>query len=364
MLKFSVPALQRRMGRLMALRLRILGTGLMILSVATPAFAADVVINDEARAHFTAGVNLLQDPDGARYEEAYREFKAAYAASPSWKILGNLGISAMKLERDGEAIESYKKYLAEGGKQVEADERAQFQRDLATLEAGVVRLTLDSDPPGATVEDERFPASGNAVRNGYSLNGPVQIGVRAGRHRFTAKLAGRTDAVWDVELSPKEQQSYTFKLVEPTAAAPAAAAPVAAQPDGMAVSSDSVKGMNGMRIGSYVALGVGVVGIGVGTVFGLKAKSKYKQANEITGRECPGAGPCELEPSLNDQWAQLGDDGDSAKTLSLVGFIVGGVGVATGVTLFVLSGSKKEPTAAAKITPYLGLGALGVRGSF
>ncbi len=55
-------------------------------------------INDEARNHFNAGVNLIQDPDGPRYEEAYREFKAAYAAAPSWKILGNLGIAAMKLE--------------------------------------------------------------------------------------------------------------------------------------------------------------------------------------------------------------------------------------------------------------------------
>jgi hypothetical protein len=348
----------------MALRLGILGTGLLILSVTAPALAADVVINDEARAHFTAGVNLLQDPDGARYEEAYREFKAAYAASPSWKILGNLGISAMKLERDGEAIEYYKKYLTEGGKQVEADERAQFQRDLSTLEAGVVRLTLESDPPGATLEDERFPASGNAIRNGYSLNGPVQIGVRAGRHRFTAKLAGRMDAVWEVELSPKQQQSYTFKLAEPAAAARVEDS--AAGPErlgAVAVGDDDVRSSNGMRIGSYVALGVGVVGIGVGTVFALKAKGRYRDANAITDRECPGSGPCELEPSVNDQWRNLGDEGDRAKTLSLVGFIVGGVGVATGVTLFVLSANKKAP-AAAKVEPYLGLGALGVRGSF
>jgi hypothetical protein len=339
----------------------------LVLSIAGPALAADVVINDEARAHFTAGVNLLQDPDGARYEEAYREFKAAYAASPSWKILGNLGISAMKLERDGEAIESYKKYLTEGGKQVEADERAQFQRDLATLEAGVVRLTLDSDPPGATVEDERFPASGNAIRNSYVLNGPAQIGVRAGRHRFTAKLAGRADAVWEIELSPKQQQSYTFKLAEPTTAAPAPApAPVASPepPANVAVDSSSVKGSSGLRIGSYVSLGVGVAGIAVGTVFGLKAKSKYNQANDITDRECPGGGDCMPVGSVYDEWQQLGDDADSAKTLSLVGFIVGGVGVATGVTLFVLSSGKKDEPAAAKVEPYLGLGALGVRGSF
>jgi hypothetical protein len=352
----------------MALRIALIGTGLAVALVALPALAADVVINEEARAHFTAGVNLLQDPDGARYEEAYREFKAAYAASPSWKILGNLGISAMKLERDGEAIEAYRKYLTEGGKQVEADERAQFQRDLATLESGVVRLTLDSEPPGALIEDERFPTTGNAIRNAYTTNGPLQIGVRAGRHRFTAKLAGRPDAVWEVELSPRQQQSYVFKFGQPssaaTAAAPATGAPAGSQPGALSVDSGAGSGSNGMRIGSYVAFGVGVVGLGAGTLFAMQAKGNYQDANDITTRECgAGNGDCELGDAY-PAWKSASDDGDSAKTLSLVGFIVGGVGVATGVTLFVLSSGKKEEPAAAKVEPYLGVGALGVRGSF
>lgn len=354
-------------GRLMALRIELIGSGLALLLVALPAMAADVAINEDARAHFAAGVNLLQDPDGARYEEAYREFKAAYAASPSWKILGNLGISAMKLERDGEAIEAYKKYLAEGGKQVEADERAQFQRDLATLEAGVVRLTLDSDPPGAIIEDERFPASGNAIRNSYATSGPLQIGVRAGRHRFIAKLAGRQDAVWDVELSPRQQQSYTFKLAEVAAApvaAPVAAAGPAPQATTLAVDSGSAKGSNGMRIGSYVAFGVGALGLGAGTLLAVRSSGKFEDANAITDRECgAGTADCELGAAF-PAWKSASDDAKSAKTLSLVGFIVGGVGVATGVTLFVLSSGKKEQPAAAKVEPYLGVGALGVRGSF
>ncbi len=347
----------------MALRLGIIGTGLLVLSVAAPALAADVVISDDARAHFAAGVNLLQDPDGARYEEAYREFKAAYASSPSWKILGNLGISAMKLERDGEAIDAYKKYLAEGGKQIETDERAQFQRDLSTLEAGVVRLTLDSDPPGAVIEDERFPSSGNAIRNSYQLTAPAQIGVCAGRHRFTAKLAGRADAVWDVELSPKQQESHTFKLSEATAAPVAGPAP---QPStGVGVTSDSLKSGNPLRVGSYVALGVGAVGIGVGTVFGLRAKSKYKEANDFAAENCPpGNEPCALGNQFGE-WEDLGKQADTSKTLSIVGFVVGGVGLATRVTLFILSSKKKEEQpAAAKVEPYLGLGSLGVRGSF
>src|SRR3954464_1177523 len=125
-------------------------------------------ISEQARAHFQAGVNSLQDPDGARYEEAYREFKAAYQASPSWKILGNLGITAMKLERDGEAIEAFQKYLAGGAASLAPDEREQFQRDLATLKAGVVRLSLDVNLPGATITDERAPVTGSPVRNMYT----------------------------------------------------------------------------------------------------------------------------------------------------------------------------------------------------
>ena len=61
-----------------------LSTALAVLAISSAALAQkDVPISPEARTHFKTGVNLLQDPGGARYEEAYREFKAAYAASPS-----------------------------------------------------------------------------------------------------------------------------------------------------------------------------------------------------------------------------------------------------------------------------------------
>lgn len=348
----------------MARKVLAVGVGLVMVGLALPAWAAEVVISDEARAHFSAGVNLLQDPDGARYEEAYREFKAAYATSPSWKILGNLGLCAMKLERDSEAIDAIKKYLAEGGKRIDAEERAQFQRDLSTLESGVAQLVLQTEPPGAIIEDERRPASGQPIQNSYTVNDPLQLGVRPGRHRFTAKLAGRVDAVWEVELSPRQQASHTFTLAEPAAAAPAApaaAAPAAAP--AVAADTGAAKGGNGMRTGAYIAFGAGVVGLGVGTIFGLKAKSNYRQANDITNDNCPSSGPCELPASLFDKRQGLGKDGDSAKTLSIVGFALGGVGVAAGVTLFVLS-SKKEGAAAARIEPYVGVGQLGFRGGF
>ncbi|MBV9949955.1 MAG: hypothetical protein JOZ69_24140, partial [Myxococcales bacterium] len=79
----------------------------MVMVSAPRAARGDEAVSEEARKHFAAGVSLLQDPDGARYEDAYREFEAAYAASSSPKILGNIGYCALKLERDGEAIAAY-----------------------------------------------------------------------------------------------------------------------------------------------------------------------------------------------------------------------------------------------------------------
>src|SRR6188768_1489126 len=113
--------------------------------------AQTVQITEKARELFGTGVTLLQDPDGARYEEAYQQFKAAYAESPSWKILGNLGFTAMKLERDGEAIQAFQAYLEQGSKELTKAERAQFQSDLDTLSATAGTVTILGVPAGTRV---------------------------------------------------------------------------------------------------------------------------------------------------------------------------------------------------------------------
>jgi hypothetical protein len=329
-----------------------------LLCVALPVRAEDVPISPDARAHFAAGVNLLQDPDGAKYEEAYGEFKAAYQISPSWKILGNLGIAAFKLERDGEALAAFEKYLADGGQEIDAEERAQFERDAQTLRASMVRLKLSSDPPGAVISDERQPQSGGGIRNRYSaLRAPTELGVRAGHHRFTASLAGRPDVVWEVDLQPGQTVEHVFTFQAAQAApgpssSSSGAAPVDAGPPD--------QGENTLRTLSYVALGVGVVGLGAGTLFAVQAKGKYDDANEF----CPSF-PCDLTRSQANERQDAIDEGDGKKTLSIVGFAVGGVGLATGATLFLLSGRKPEQAAQGfHVTPLVGINTFGVTGGF
>ncbi|HET9954698.1 MAG TPA: hypothetical protein VFQ61_09340 [Polyangiaceae bacterium] len=339
------------------------GLQFWVVTASMSAHAAEVAVSEEARAHFSAGVNLLQDPDGARYEEAYREFRAAYAASPSWKILGNLGITAMKLERDGEAIEAFARYLSEGGKQLDPEERAQTERDLQTLKTGVVRIAFNASRTGARLVDERSLASGSSVVNRYGpIDSTLEIGVRAGHHRITASLAGFKDIVLELDAEPQQRLVYPleFQAADAVAIAPPPMSSSNARSDVLVPGSSLESDRRPLlRTLSYAAFGVGVVGIGAGTWLALSAKSRFDDANEM----CPEF-PCYLTQAQQDRRNELGDSGQSRKTLSLVGFVVGGVGLATGATLLVLGTRQNEKTASRPPEVWVGPSSLGMRGQF
>lgn len=164
-------------------------------------------IPEEARLHFSAGVNLLKDPAGARYEEAYREFKAAYGITPSYKILPNMGVCAMKLERDAEAIAAYERYLREA-KDVDPEERAQIERDLVTLKVGLAKVNVEARP-AATIVDVRVPAHGESITNVY---GPIgdrsELAVRRGHHVMKARFPDGRELTWELDVQGGESHLF------------------------------------------------------------------------------------------------------------------------------------------------------------
>jgi hypothetical protein len=347
--------------RLSSLKLLRWSPLLAVCFLARPA-AAEAPITEEARQHFTAGVAYLQDPDGARYAEAYQEFLTAYAASPSWKILGNLGIAAMKLERDGEAIDAYSKYLQEGGDEIDPAEREQITRDMNTLKTSLASLTLETMPAGAVIIDERIPATGNAIVNRYGpLTGPTKVGVKSGKHRLTAQLDGYDASVWELDAQPGAQ-SHTFELKKTPP-------PVVPSSGPMTVNGAPVdRPTSGLRIASYAAFGVGIVGLAGGTIFSLSAKSKADEAADLCGGSLSACALDDGSPSAN-KVTKLNNDSGSNKTLGIVGFGVGGVGIAAGITLFILSSSSSSSEQAAqrparRITPWVGYNSAGVVGQF
>jgi hypothetical protein len=107
--------------------------------------------------------------------------------------------------------------------------------------------------------------------------------------------------------------------------------------------------------------GVGVVGLVVGSIFGLNASSKWSEAQS----DCkPGAcGP-------GSQYAKDKTDADSAATISTIAFVAGGVALATGAVLFFTAPSRRAAVSqdprSVQVMPTVGTGSGGllVRGGF
>jgi hypothetical protein len=110
-----------------------------------------------------------------------------------------------------------------------------------------------------------------------------------------------------------------------------------------------------------VAFGVGALGLVGGTVFTLQSAGKRSDADKKF-EECGGEAGCTNENPLSAEVDELDQDAGSAQTLGIVGFALGGVGVAAGVTLFILSSGGDSQQAS--VEPWLGLGSAGVRGRF
>jgi hypothetical protein len=334
--------------------------------------AQNVQISDKARELFRTGVTLLQDPDGARYEEAYQQFKAAYTESPSWKILGNLGYTAMKLERDGEAIEAFREHLERGGNELSAAERAQFQNDLDTLSATVAVVTIRGLPAGTRVTDARSPNKGSDIKNYYEVPASehLVLRVRAGIHRFTAEWGGQPPQTQEIETSAGGAHGVQFESVlqpepvrpEPVQTEPVVAPPPEPTPSTLSVSS-SDDGFFRSPLPAFVSIGVGTVGVGLGVVFLLQRASATSDADDqyeacLESLSCVPSDQREME-DLDEKAATLG-------TLSVASFGVGAVGLGAGAALLLINGTTEEESAAAGVTvqPYASSSELGIWGRF
>ncbi len=174
-------------------------------SLAVPAYAQphggapDPKKIAEAKQHMEAGAAFYNDPSGHKCEEAIREFSKAYELSGSKKALRAMGVCALELERDGEAIDDYEKYLA--SKDVDAADRAQVESDLKALKAAVAHITFRSDRPNTRISAVRTPSQGLPITNRYTvpLDG-LTVGIHPGQYTFTASAEDAKDITWQAEI--------------------------------------------------------------------------------------------------------------------------------------------------------------------
>lgn len=140
-----------------------------------------------------------------------------------------------------------------------------------------------------------------------SLDTPAR--VNPGKHVVAAKADGVPDALQEITIAAGETKDVELRLEKPGSSAPPPPPP-----------------RKGLPTLSLIGFGVGAAGLAVGTVTGIMAMS----AEGDIGDRCQGT-RCGRD---------VQDDLDSAKTkatISTIGFIVAGVGVAVGVVGFFIT---------------------------
>jgi len=184
------------------------------------------------------------------------------------------------------------------------------------------------------------------------------IEVDPGEHTFGFQAVGLPPAALKLLVRVGEHARRQEIVLGPAPAENAAssqpATTNAGAPDSGSNADGNARGSSfgsTQRILAYAALGLGATGIVVGSVFGVKSKSKHDDA-KACGATCPD------EPSY-----QANQDAMKFGNISTVSFIVGALGLAGGVVLWVTAKpDQASSTASAQIG--VGLGSLQVRGRF
>jgi tetratricopeptide (TPR) repeat protein len=128
----------------------------------------------EARAHYSRGLELAGQNG---YEGALQEFNAAYAVSPQFAVLFNIGQAQIALGHTVEAIEALTRYLRDGGDRIAPTRREKVERQIAGL-----RSTLPNPEVTSEAEAARVAAAAAGVAAGEAIEAASE-GSRAARAR-------------------------------------------------------------------------------------------------------------------------------------------------------------------------------------
>ena len=341
-----------------------------LLGLSSSAFGQSDEQRAGARSLATEGARAFNE---GRFKDAVDMFSKAESLVHAPPHLLFMARAHAKLGQFVRAREAYlkivKEQLSPNAPQAFRDAQSAAEEERKQVEPHIGRLTIKVE--GAEgAKDLSVAVDGQPV-SAVLLGVPQPMDP--GDHTVTATATGFKGAPASVSLKDAGQGSVVVKMevdnsVPPPAAAPVATsgpAPASAAPAGAPVSDTGpAKSNDGLRIGSYVGFGVGAVGVVLGTVFVLKSSSNRKDADKAaTALEKQCGNLCDADSPEAKHVADLDDKARSAKTVGIVGYVVGGLGVAAGVTLFILS-SKKEQPRSAFVAPYVGVGAVGLRGAF
>ena len=307
----------------MRLKARAVAAGALLVGLfaARPASADEAGRNPAvAQALYEEGRRLV---DAGQFAEACPKFKQSYDLDPGGGTLLNLADCYEKLGKTALAWSTFKEALVMAERDGRGS-RAEYAREhIASLEA---RLSTLSIQPAAAARVPGFTVSLDGTPFGEAAWG-VAVPIDPGKHVVRAEAPGKRAFEREIEIAAAGRQTLEIPALEDAAAAssPAPTAPAGDEPPKDRAAEDSSLGDIGWMVG-----GVGLVSVGVGSFFGLRAFSKWSERNDACEGGCTEAAE------------RAGDQAGTAATISTVGFGVGVVAIGVGTFLVLSSGSSAE----------------------
>ena len=300
-----------------------------------------------ARTLFEQGRALMTE---GKYAEACPKLAESQRLDPAGGTLLNVAACHEKEGKTASAWSEFNDALTQARRDGRADREAAAKERLAVLEPILSRITLRLGA-GAAVSGLEVKLDGAVI--GQAALG-IALPVDPGSHRVAVSAPGKNPWTTQVELAAKADNKDVQIPTLQDAPVPLATSTVPTA--SVAASSAQPPPAAPSRTLGYVVGGVGIVALGVGGIFGLRAFSKWSDSKS----HCPNDA-CDAEA------VSLHDSANNAAWASDILMGVGVVGVGVGTYLVLTSGMHADsaPTAASpavRVLPAVGTNGGGVSG--
>jgi hypothetical protein len=279
----------------------------------------------EAEARFTEGLALH---DAGKDEQARLKFTPAYSMFPSPAILFNLARSEQLSGKNVDAALHYRRFLREPEHpKVTADMRAKARGYLAEVTRVVAQVKIEARKTAKIIID------------GKPMDEPLEepVAVAPGKHVIEARVGADTERL-EIDAAAGSTTPAHFKTEDATPLPPGGLGePVTTTTYWPPPTSSIILGA------------VGIVGIGVGTGFALSASSKSSDLSSQPTGICSNP----TSPACQSRQDTI-DSRNTAKTVSTVSFVVGGVALAGAVVTWLVWPRTETTSRVGAITPWFG----------
>lgn len=276
---------------------------------------------------FREGLELMQKGDVAT---ACEKFAESQRLDPSSGTMLNL---ADCHEKQGKIATAWAEFLA-AGRLAKSQGRPQREEEAKSRAAALepklsyLRIVLSEKIAGTTVKIDTVTLEASALGS--------KLPVDPGKRSVVISTPGYQSVTLEVTIgAEKDSQTLTVPKLIPEESGATPPGPKETSGPGPAPTPpgpDEPTAEGGPPVIAYVVGGVGVVALGVGTVFALMASSAYGEAED----KCPTRQGCSREA------IDLRDKAETRANIANVGIGVGIVGIGVGTFLLLTSSSGSE----------------------